>query len=75
MRKSITVPTPDEYAAMGLKWIGHADDAIASPFFIHGLMGWAMSLLPDFVVASIIMNMHLAIRKKGKKKDEKEKAK
>ena len=69
LRKSMSVPTPQEFAAMGVKWIGYPD-AVVQPFWIHGVMSWTMSKLPDWFVASNIMSMHMAIRKKGIKKDE-----
>jgi 17beta-estradiol 17-dehydrogenase / very-long-chain 3-oxoacyl-CoA reductase len=70
MRKSTIVPTPKAYVAVGMKWIGYPD-AVASPFFLHALQGYILDKLPDFVVSKIIMNMHLATRKRGKKKDAK----
>ena len=69
MRKSLMVPTSTEFVAMALKWVGYGD-AVVSPFVLHALMGWVMDCLPDFVVTKIIMDMHLATRKRGKKKDE-----
>jgi len=68
MRKSLMVPTPQGYVNMAIKWIGYPD-AVVSPFVLHALQGWVLDCLPDSVVASQIMNMHLAIRKKGLKKD------
>lgn len=68
MRKSLMVPTPKDYVKLGMKWIGYPD-AVASPFFLHAIQGWALDQLPDFVVSAIIMNMHLATRKRGIKKD------
>jgi 17beta-estradiol 17-dehydrogenase / very-long-chain 3-oxoacyl-CoA reductase len=70
MRKSLTVPTPSEFAAMGVRWIGYAD-ALVQPFWLHGLQAWVMFQLPEVVIAKGIMAMHLAIRKKGLKKDAK----
>lgn len=72
-RKSFDTPTPDEYAAVGMKWIGQSD-SVVSPFWFHSLMAYVMSLLPDSFVTSQTMSMHLAIRKRGMKK-EAEKAK
>jgi len=68
MRKSLTVPTPTEYVNMAIKWVGYPD-ALVQPFWLHALQGWIMFQIPDIVVAKGIMDMHLAIRKKGKKKD------
>lgn len=68
MRTSALVPTPRAYVAVGMKWIGYPD-AVASPFFLHALQGYILDKLPDFVVSKIIMNMHLATRNRGKKKD------
>jgi 17beta-estradiol 17-dehydrogenase / very-long-chain 3-oxoacyl-CoA reductase len=68
MRKSLMVPTPEEYVAHAIKWVGYPD-AVASPFFLHALQGWVLDQLPEAIVTKIIMNMHLATRKRGKKKD------
>lgn len=68
MRKSFTVPSPDEYAKMGLKFIGQPE-AVASPYWVHGMMSFFMDNLPTPVVEKVVMSMHMAIRKKGLKKD------
>ena len=70
MRKSMMVPTPKEYVALAIKWIGYTD-AVVSPFMLHALQGWVLDQLPDMVVSKLIMDMHLAIRSKGMKKDAK----
>ena len=70
MRKSLMVPTPEAYVKMAVKWVGYPD-ALVQPFWLHAIQGWVLSQLPDFVVAKIIMGMHLATRAKGKKKDAK----
>lgn len=72
-RKSIDTPTPKEYVDLALKWIGH-DDALCSPFWIHSLLGYVMSVLPAALVTQQTLAMHLSIRKRGLKKDQ-EKAK
>jgi len=68
MRRSFTVPSADEFATMGLKFIGQSE-AVVSPFWVHGLMGCLLDHLPTPVVSKIMMSTHLAIRKKGLKKD------
>lgn len=68
MRKAFMVPTPKEYATAACKWIGQSD-AVVSPIFPHALQGYILDQLPEWVVAKIIMAQHLAIRKKGLKKD------
>ena len=73
MRKSLTVPTPDQYVANAIRWVGYPD-AVASPFFLHALQGWVLDKLPDALVTKIIMSMHLATRKRGQKKDAAKKA-
>lgn len=70
MRAAFTVPTPNKYAKLGVKWIGH-EDCVASPFWVHAIMGCVLDHLPTWVVTNIIMNMHLATRKRGLKKDQK----
>ena len=68
MRKSFTVPSPKEYAAMGLKWIGYPDSAV-QPFWLHGVQGWIMKNMPEFILVPLVRDMHMQIRKKGLKKD------
>lgn len=69
MRKSFTVPTPDAFVGMSIKWIGYAD-AVVSPFWFHNLQGWFLDLLPAALVDPQIMGMHMAIRKRGMKKEQ-----
>lgn len=73
MRKAFTVPTPDAFAKMGIKTIGH-DDPIVSPFWVHAVMGYFMDRLPTGVVTGGIMSMHQGIRKRGIKKDQRQKS-
>jgi 17beta-estradiol 17-dehydrogenase / very-long-chain 3-oxoacyl-CoA reductase len=68
MRKSLTVPSPDAFAKRGVRFVGHAEPVV-SPFWIHGVMGWVLDHLPDFVVTGIIMSMHMGTRRRGLKKD------
>lgn len=68
MRKSLSVPTPDAYASVGIKFIGQPEPVV-SPYWVHGIMGFVLDHLPTNVVKSIIMSMHLATRKRGQKKD------
>jgi len=70
MRKSMMVPTPEQFVAMAMKWVGYSD-CVVSPFLLHAIMGYAMDCLPEFILTNQIMGMHLATRKRGKKKDEK----
>ena len=67
-RKSLMCPTPSEYVALGIKWVGYSD-CVVSPFLLHAIQGWVLDIMPSFLVSNIIMNMHMAIRKKGLKKD------
>ncbi|KAL3934708.1 MAG: hypothetical protein SGARI_003272 [Bacillariaceae sp.] len=69
-RKSLMCPTPPEFVALAIKWVGYSD-CVVSPFLLHAIQGWVLDSLPDFLVEKIIMSMHLATRKRGKKKDAK----
>eukprot|EP00978_Attheya_sp_CCMP212_P008624 scaffold20255_cov64-Attheya_sp.AAC.7 len=73
MRKSLMVPTTDAYVALAIKWVGYPD-AVVSPYWLHAFQGWVMDQLPESIVTSQIMSMHLGIRKRGLKKDAKLKA-
>lgn len=73
MRKSFSVPTPDDYARRAIKFVGQPEPVV-SPYWVHGYMGWILDHLPTSIVTSIIMSMHIATRKRGLKKDAKKKA-
>lgn len=68
LRRSFSTPSPDEYVAMAMRWIGQYD-AVCSPFWVHGLLGYAMATFPQPFVVSQTMSMHLSIRKRGMKKE------
>lgn len=70
MRKSFSVPEPHEFVAQAIKWVGYPD-CVVQPFWVHAVQGYIMFHVPDGILANFIMNMHLGIRKKGLKKDEK----
>jgi len=73
LRKSFTVPTPDAYVKMAIRWVGQSDP-VASPFWFHAFQGWVMESLPQSVVDSVVMSMHASIRKRGLKKEAKKEA-
>jgi len=68
MRRSFTCPSADEYAKMGMKFIGQPE-AVVSPFWVHGIISFLLDNLPTLVVEKVVMSTHMAIRKKGLKKD------
>ena len=68
MRKSMMVPTSSEFVALAIRWVGHSD-CVVSPYLLHAIQGWILDVLPNSLVAHIIMKMHLATRKRGQKKD------
>lgn len=73
MRASFSVPTPNTFAKLGVKFIGH-DDPVVSPFWVHACMGYVLDRLPTAVVTKGIMGMHQGIRKRGLKKDAEKKS-
>lgn len=73
LRKSFTVPTPDSYVKMAIRWVGYSD-AVVSPFWFHNLQGWFLDQLPQSLVDSQLMAMHNSIRKRGIKKEQAKKA-
>ena len=42
---------------------------IDAQFYLHGLQGWVMKVMPSFLVDKAVMSMHAGIRKRGLKKD------
>jgi len=69
LRKSFTVPTSDQFAKMGMNFIGQAEP-IASPYWVHGIMGYFLDHIPEPIAKRIVFSAHMAIRKRGIKKDE-----
>lgn len=72
-KTSLWVPSPSGYARAAVAAIGYAD--VTSPYWSHAFQIWALSCLPEWVAARIVMNMHHGIRKAGMKKEAAEKAK
>lgn len=69
LRRSLLVPTPAEYVARAINWIGYPD-AVVQPFWLHAIQGYVLSVLPDYLVARAIYSMHFATRKKGMQKEQ-----
>eukprot|EP00578_Thalassiosira_sp_NH16_P019297 CAMPEP_0181098766 /NCGR_PEP_ID=MMETSP1071-20121207/12305_1 /TAXON_ID=35127 /ORGANISM="Thalassiosira sp., Strain NH16" /LENGTH=326 /DNA_ID=CAMNT_0023181391 /DNA_START=189 /DNA_END=1169 /DNA_ORIENTATION=+ len=67
LRKSLTVPTANAYVRMSMRWVGYG--GVVQPFYLHGLQGWVMKVMPSFLVDKAVMSMHAGIRKRGLKKD------
>ncbi|CAB9514963.1 oxooacyl-coA reductase let-767 [Seminavis robusta] len=68
MRKSWSVPTPEEYCAQGIKWIGYPDD-IVSPFWIHATAGWVLLTIPQALTTAHFTQVLGGLRKRGIAKD------
>jgi len=68
MRKSFSVPTPDEYVRDGIKWIGYEDDVV-SPFWLHAVGGWIFLNIPQSWTTSHFMSVLGSTRKRGIAKD------
>jgi 17beta-estradiol 17-dehydrogenase / very-long-chain 3-oxoacyl-CoA reductase len=70
MRPSATVPTPEEYVEMSLRFIGHAD-AVVQPFWLHATVAWIfVTILPEQYLTAYYLSTAVKFRKKGLKKDE-----
>lgn len=68
MRKSPTVPTPEEYVNYAIKWVGYEDD-IVSPFWIHAVAGWVFLTIPQSLTTAHFFSALGATRKRGLAKD------
>merc|ERR1719229_2073759 len=66
-KTSITVPSPSSYARAAVAKIGFEDTV--SPWWSHALQLWAIRQLPEWLVITIGLKMHLPIRKAGMKKE------
>jgi len=68
MRAAFTVPTPNQFADMALKWVGHGGDVVVHPFWLHAIMGWFIESIPSSLADGQMLSMHASIRKRGLKK-------
>lgn len=69
LRQSFTVPTPQQYVKLSMKWIGHSD-VVISPFWFHAFQGYVIStFFPTKVADYITFSIHAGIRKRGLKKE------
>mmetsp|Transcript_48915 Transcript_48915/g.62784 ORF Transcript_48915/g.62784 Transcript_48915/m.62784 type:complete len:313 (+) Transcript_48915:52-990(+) len=66
---SLTVPSPKQFAQSSVAHIGY--EMSVSPYWAHALQLHVMSKLPSFLLNNVVMSMHMAIRKKGRAKEEK----
>lgn len=66
MRAGFSCPDPKVFARVSVKQMGQ--EPIISPFWVHALMLWAMSLIPSGFLMQKIKGLHLSIRKKALKK-------
>ena len=71
-KTSLFVASPSAYAKAAVACIGY--ESLVSPFWSHALQIWFLSTAPEWLVVSITKNMHLDIRKKALRKEEKAKA-
>jgi len=70
MRKSMTVPDPDEYVEMSMRWIGHAEDVV-QPYWFHATICHVLtSLFSDAKITNFYLATAVKFRKKGMQKDE-----
>jgi len=64
---SLFVPTPAAYARSAVAAIGY--DAVVSPYWTHALQIWALTNFPEWLVAPLVMKVHMGIRTAGQKKE------
>lgn len=71
-KTSLFVASPAGYAKAAVAAIGY--ESLVSPFWSHALQIWFLTTAPEWLVVSVTKNMHLDIRKKAMRKEEKAKA-
>jgi len=65
-KSSLDKPTPKVYVKSAVKAIGY--EPTISPYWVHQTMIYVSNLLPDSVWTNYVMNLHLSIRKRARKK-------
>lgn len=68
MRKSFSVPTPEEYVSDAIKWVGYDDDVV-NPFWLHATVGWIFLTLPQDFTTNFFFKNQKVTRKRGLAKD------
>lgn len=68
-KTSLFVPSPAGYARSAVAAIGF--EPVTSPYWSHALQLGLLGLLPEWLSTRIVFSMHLAIRRKGMKKESK----
>jgi 17beta-estradiol 17-dehydrogenase / very-long-chain 3-oxoacyl-CoA reductase len=68
-KTSLMVPSTSGYARAAVNAMG--TDALVSPYWSHALQFWIMDCVPEWLLTSFVMNMHLDIRKIALKKEAK----
>nr|CAD1820319.1 unnamed protein product [Ananas comosus var. bracteatus] len=58
---SLLVPSPDQFAAAAVRWIGY--ESICAPYWPHAVQWFFASLFPDFVLNA--WRLHVGIRKRN----------
>jgi 17beta-estradiol 17-dehydrogenase / very-long-chain 3-oxoacyl-CoA reductase len=71
-KTSLFVASPSSYARSAIAAIGF--ETVVSPYWSHALQIWALTTLPEFIVAKITFDMHKSIRSAGIKKEAKAEA-
>jgi len=66
-KSSLTVPTPQAFAKASVAHFGY--ETQVSPFWAHALQLFVMSSLPTLVLNKVVMDMHMDIRRRGRKKE------
>ncbi|EEF47585.1 very-long-chain 3-oxoacyl-CoA reductase 1 [Ricinus communis] len=70
-RSSFFVPSTDDYARAGLRWVGY--EPRCTPYWPHSLIWGLISIVPEFAVDAWRYKFNLGIRKRGQQKDARKK--
>jgi 17beta-estradiol 17-dehydrogenase / very-long-chain 3-oxoacyl-CoA reductase len=69
-KSSLFVASPSQYARAAVASIGF--ESLVSPFWSHAFQLWFLMSLPEYLGAKVVESSHLDIRKKGMKKEERD---
>ena len=67
---TIATPTPETYAAAGIKAFGY--ETISIPYWPHALQNRILMMIPEPILARIVISIHTAVKVKAIKKKERE---
>ena len=70
-KPTLLAPSPEAYARAAVRSIGY--EPRCTPYWVHAVVGFLVSLVPEPIADRMILNVALDVRAKGRAKDTRKK--